>query len=71
MECKTSNSGNKHILTIIDHLMGWPEAFSIPDKSADTIVSTLINQYLPVHSALGMSYLTMAQNSRTTLWTKY
>ena len=48
-ECKTSNSGNKDILTIIDHLMGWPEAFLIPDKSADTIVSTFINQYLPVY----------------------
>ena len=58
MECKTSNSGNKHILTIIDNkhiltiidnLMGWLEAFPIPDKSANTIVSTFINQYLPVH----------------------
>ena len=48
-KCKTSSSGKKHILTIIDHLTGWPEAFPIPDKSADTIVSTFINQYLPVH----------------------
>ena len=47
--CKTSTSGNKHILTIIDHLTGWPEAFPIPDKSADTIVTTLINEYLPGH----------------------
>ena len=47
-ECKTSTSGNKHILTIIDHLMGWPETFPMPDKSADTIVSTFINQYLTV-----------------------
>ena len=39
-DCETSTSGNKHI---------WPEAFPIPDKSADTIVTTLINQYLPVH----------------------
>ena len=46
---ETSTSGNKHILTIIHHLTGWPEAFPIPDKSADTIVATLINQYLPVH----------------------
>ena len=46
--CKTSTSGNTHILTIIDHLTGWPEAFPIPDKSADTIVATLINHYLPV-----------------------
>ena len=48
-ECETSTSGNKHILTIIDHLTGWPEAFPIPDKSANTIVSTFINKYLPVH----------------------
>ena len=48
-ECETSTSGNKHILTIIDHLTGWLEAFPILDKSADTIVSTFINQYLPVH----------------------
>ena len=47
-ECETSSSDNKHILTIIDHLTGWPEAFPIPDKLADTIVSTFINQYLPV-----------------------
>ena len=48
-ECKTSSSGRKHILTMIDHLTGWPEAFPIPDKSVDTIVSTFINHYLPVH----------------------
>ena len=49
INCEMSTSGNKHILTIIDHPTGWPEAFPIPDKSADTIVATLINHYLPVH----------------------
>ena len=48
-DCETFTSGNKHILTIINHLTGWPKAFPIPNKSADTIVTTLINQYLPVH----------------------
>ena len=48
-ECETSSSGNKHILIIIDYLKGWQEAFPIPDKSADAIVSTFINQYFPVH----------------------
>ena len=48
-DCEMSTSSNKHILTIIDHLTGWPEAFPIPDKSTDTIVTTLINHYLPVH----------------------
>ena len=47
-----TTSGNKHILTIIDHLTGWPEAFHIPDKSANTIVSTFINKSLPVHMCL-------------------
>ena len=48
-ECETFTSGNKYILTIIDHLAGWPEAFPIPDTSMDTIASTFINLYLPVH----------------------
>ena len=48
-ECETSSSGNKHVLTIINQLTGWPEAFPIPDKSADTIASIFINHYLPVH----------------------
>ena len=51
-ECETSTSRNKYILTIIDHPTGWPEAFPIPDKSTETIVSTFINNYLPVHMCL-------------------
>ena len=48
-ECKTSTSGSKHILLVIDHLAGWLDTFPILYKSADTIVSTFINKYLPVH----------------------
>ena len=48
-ECKTSMSGNRHILTTINQLTRWPEAFPIPDKSVDTIESTFINHYLLVH----------------------
>ena len=50
-ECETSTSGNKDILTIIDHLTGWPKSFPIPDKSTDAIVSTFFNEYLPVHNS--------------------
>ena len=53
IEYQTSTSGNKHIITVSDHLTGWPEAFLIPDKSADTIVSTFINHYFPVHMCPG------------------
>ena len=48
-KCETSISGNKHILTIIDHLTGWPKALPILDKSANTIVSIFLNHLLPVH----------------------
>ena len=44
-----SNKGNKHILTIIDLLTGWPEAIPIPNKSADTITKAFIRHYLPRH----------------------
>ena len=44
-----SISGNQYILNIIDHLTGWPEAFPILDKKADTIVHVLINNSLSVH----------------------
>ena len=48
-DLNVSASGNQHILTIIDHLTGWPEAFTIPDKKADTTVCVFINNYLPIH----------------------
>ena len=44
-----STLGNEHILTIIDHLTGWPESFPIPYKKADTIVCIFIKNYLPIH----------------------
>ena len=44
-----SASENQHILTIIDYLLGLPEAFPIHDKKADTIVHIFFNNYLPIH----------------------
>ena len=44
-----SASGYQYILTLIDHLLGWPEVFAIPHKKADTIVHIFINNYLPIH----------------------
>ena len=69
-DCKTSTSGNKHILTIIDHLTGWPEAFPIPDKSADMIVLHLSMNTCQYTCAPNIFCLTMAQNSRTASCTK-
>ena len=48
-DLNVSSSGNQHILTIIVNLMGWPVAFPIPNKKADSIVCVFINNYLPIH----------------------
>ncbi|GFO41491.1 Pol polyprotein [Plakobranchus ocellatus] len=42
-----SLSGNKYIASFIDNLTGYPEAFAIPDKSAETMVSLLLNDVFP------------------------
>ena len=41
-------SGNHHILTNINHLTSWLEAFPITNKRADTIICIFINNYLQV-----------------------
>ena len=69
-ECETSTSGNKHILTIIDHLTCWPEAFPILEKSTDAIVSTFMNQYLPVHMSPRYILLDNGTEFKNTLWIK-
>ena len=33
----TTLSGNKYIIAFVDWLCGWPEAFAVPDKTADTV----------------------------------
>ena len=70
-ECDTSTSGNKHTLTIIHHLTGWPEAFPIPDKTADTIVSTFINEHLPVHMCPQYILTDNGMESKTASWNKF
>ena len=45
-----SLSGNKYIVAFVDHYSGWPEAFAVPDKSADTIAQLLIEEVIPRHS---------------------
>ena len=65
MECEMSTMGNKHILIIIDLLTGWPEAFPIPHKSADTHSVYLHQPLLTNTRVLDISYWTMELNLRT------
>ena len=48
-ECETSTSGNKHILTIIDHLTGCQRHSPYQTNLQTQIVSTVINKCFPVH----------------------
>lgn len=43
----TSMSGNKYIIAFVDWFSGWPEAFSVPDKTADTVAHLLIEEIFP------------------------
>ena len=43
----TSLSGNKHIIAFVDWYSGWPEAFAVPDKTADTVADLIIEQIYP------------------------
>ena len=57
-----SASGNQHILTITDHLMGWPEAFLIPDKKATPLFAFLSIITSLSTCALTLYCQTMEQN---------
>ena len=43
----TSMSGNKYIIAFVDWFSGWPEAFAVPDKTADTVAHLLIEEIFP------------------------
>ena len=43
----TSLSGNRYILSVVDHYTGWPEAFAIPDKSAQSVAHILVDEIFP------------------------
>ena len=43
----TSLSGNRYILSVVDHYTGCPEAFAIPDKSAQSVAHILVDEILP------------------------
>ena len=47
-----SLSGNKYIVSFVDWYSGWPEAFAVPDKSAETIANLIIEEIYPRHGSV-------------------
>ena len=45
----TTLSGNKYIIAFVDWFSGWPEAFAVPDKTADTVAQLIIEDVYPRH----------------------
>ena len=43
----TTLSGNKYIIAFVDWYSGWPEAFAVPDKTAETVADLIIDQIFP------------------------
>lgn len=42
-----THSGNQYIVTFIDMYSGWPEAFAVPNKKAETVVHLLVDEIFP------------------------
>ena len=47
----TSLSGNKYTVGSVDWYSGFPEAFAVPDKCADTIAHLIIEEIFPRYGA--------------------
>jgi transposase InsO family protein len=46
-----SPQGNKYLLTCIDHLTGWAEAYAIPNKTSHHVWQALYTRFIPQHGA--------------------
>ena len=53
-DLNVSTSGNQHILTTIEHLIGWLEAFPIPDKKMDLCLN--LHQQLSPYTHVAQIY---------------
>ena len=47
----TSLSGNKYIIAFVDWISGWPEAYAVPDKTAETVAHLLLEEIFPRHGS--------------------
>ena len=46
-----SNSGNRHKVLFSDYMSRWPEAWAVPDTTAETIARLLVDEIIPRHGA--------------------
>jgi len=46
-----TKSENKHILVFVDYLTKWPEAFAVPEATAEVMAQTLMKEIVARHGA--------------------
>ena len=46
----TTLSGNKYIVSFVHWYSGWPEAFVVPNKSAEAVIHLVLDEIIPSHS---------------------
>ena len=44
-----TESGNRHLLVIMDYFTRWPEAYALPDQEALTVAKVLATEFVPRH----------------------
>lgn len=44
-----TETGNKYVVTFIDHFSAWPEAFAVKNKTAETVGALILNEIIPRH----------------------
>ena len=71
MDLNVSTSGNQYILTIIDQLTGWPEAFPSPTKMHTLLFASSLAISFQFTCVPGTYCPIMEQNSKINLWTMY
>jgi hypothetical protein len=63
-----SESGNKYILVVTDHLTRWSEAFPIPDQEAKTIAEVFITQFVARFGAPRLVHTDQGRNFEAKLF---
>lgn len=44
-----THAGNQYIITIVDHMTSWPELYAVPNKTAETVATLLMEKFIPRH----------------------
>ena len=49
LELPVTPRGNRYVLVVSDYFTRWPEAFAVPDQTAETVARTLMEGVISRH----------------------